>query len=344
MEISAKQIVRGFIQHACLRETNELEASFLEELVGGFESNPKEARRAMRKLLAHDKLTFFASACRILKSGSDTAGREYLMTLLLEGELLLVPLGDPTLFPVDTAVGLAKDLVRLDPLLDFKLMQLLFGWDHLDSDELDIPRAQRVLEIVAVLPKHTRILPLLLKLLRFPNPRLRSKAVLLFCQISQNPQWAERRLADDDARVRANAVEGLWGNDKPGARAVLREAERDADHRVVANARVGLYYLEGRTIAPQLEAMARQASTMFRAAAAFAMGQTLDDHFVPVLNSMVKDFNPRVRRNALRALIKIRKQSSALFEQTHKQPAMAAAVPELPASRESNVNLPGALG
>ena len=307
MEPDIKQVVHGFIQRARLSGVDELESSFLEELIGGFDSNPKEARRAMRKLLLHDNLKFFSSACRILKSGLETPGHEYLMKLLLEGNLLLVPLADPTLFSIETAVALARTLVRLDALLDLKLMQLLFGGDSLETGEVDTAKAQRVLEIVAALPKHTRILPLLLKLLRLPHPRLRSKAVLLFCQVSKNTQWAERRMTDDDARVRASAVEGLWGVDTAGARALFREATRDVDHRVAANALVGLYYLEGSAVAPQLEAMARHASPLFRASAAFAMGQSRDRGFVPALNALLKDYNAKVRSSALRALIKIRK-------------------------------------
>jgi hypothetical protein len=57
--------------------------------VAGFDSSSKEARRAMRKLLAHDNHRFFCSACRILKGSVETAGHEYLTRLLLEGDLLL---------------------------------------------------------------------------------------------------------------------------------------------------------------------------------------------------------------------------------------------------------------
>jgi hypothetical protein len=153
MEVNVKEILAGFIQHARLSGVGELESNFLEELVAGFDTNSKEARRAMRKLLAHDNHRFFCSACRILESGVETAGREYLMKLLLEGDLLLVCLADPMLFSLETALDLAKVFVRLDPLLDFSLMQLLFRGDRAETGEVDAEQAMRVLELVPGVPQ-----------------------------------------------------------------------------------------------------------------------------------------------------------------------------------------------
>jgi len=302
----------------------EPESNFLEELVADFDSKSKEARRAMRKLLAHDTHRFFCSACRILRDGLESPGREYLMKLLLEGDLLLACLADPTLFSLETALELAKVFVRIDALLDFKLMQLLFR-SEAETGDVDAEQAIRVLDLVAALPRHNRILPLLLKLLRLPNPVLRSRAVLVFCQVSKNTQWVEQRLADVDPDVRASAVEGLWGTDTPGARAILREAARDMHHRVVANALVGIYLLDGLLAIDQLQEMSRHPASPFRAAAALAMGRSHDEHFVPLLNSMVKDVNADVRSAALRGLVNIRRKAA----QPRVSGDLAAGAPEI---------------
>jgi hypothetical protein len=323
MEGNVREVVWGFIRDARLPGAGELESGFLEELVGGFDGHSKEARRAMRKLLAHDNRRFFCSACRILRGGVATLGREYLMKLLLEGDLLVVCLADPTLFSLETALDLAKDFVRLDPLLDFKLMQLLFRGEQLETGDVDADRALRVLDLVAALPRHNRILPLLLKLLRFPNPALRSRAVLLFSQVSKNTQWIEQRLTDPDPDVRASAVEGLWGTDTPGARTLLREAARDMHSCVVANALVGLYLLDGLSMAEQLTGLTRHPASPFRAAAAVAMGRARDGYFVPLLNSMVKDVNAEVRGAALRALVSIRRKAAQLAAE---EPSVAGGV------------------
>jgi hypothetical protein len=330
MEVNVKEILAGFIQHARLSGVGELESNFLEELVAGFDTNSKEARRAMRKLLAHDNHRFFCSACRILKSGVETAGREYLMKLLLEGDLLLVCLADPMLFSLETALDLAKVFVRLDPLLDFRLMQLLFRGDRAETGEVDAEQAMRVLELVAALPRHNRILPLLLKLLRFPDPALRSRAVLLFCQVSKNTQWVEQRLADEDREVRASAVEGLWGLNTPGARAILREAACDTHYRVMANALVELSLLDGSSAA--MEEMARHPASPFRIAAALSMGRALDENFVPLLNAMVKDVNAEVRGAALRSLVAIRRKAAQPATTDEPGPGSAAIHTEASAS------------
>lgn len=47
---------------------------------------------------------------------------------------------------------------------------------------------------------------------------------------------------------------------------------------------------------------------MGRAAAAFAMGQILNVDFKPVLESLLKDDSPQVRSQALRSLIRLKRQ------------------------------------
>lgn len=51
------------------------------------------------------------------------------------------------------------------------------------------------------------------------------------------------RLGESDPRVRANAIESLWGVDSPEARTLLSFATNDANNRVVGNALLGLYHL-----------------------------------------------------------------------------------------------------
>jgi len=53
-----------------------------------------------------------------------------------------------------------------------------------------------------------------------PTQRIRSKVALVIGRVSHNGKWAESRLADPDARVRANAVESMWDVDTAEARAL----------------------------------------------------------------------------------------------------------------------------
>jgi hypothetical protein len=176
--------------------------------------------------------------------------------------------------------------------------------DVIHADEATAARARRVLNIIPELPLSPRIMPLLLKVQRFADANLRSKSILLFCRASRKARLAERWLADDDPRVRANVVEGLWTVD---ARRVLWAAAADAHHRVAANALIGLYYLEGLSVAGRLAAMAGNSDPVVRSAAVFAMGKTEDAYFTPLLSALARDENTRVRGIALRALVWIRK-------------------------------------
>lgn len=120
-------------------------------------------------------------------------------------------------------------------------------------------------------------------------------------------------MSAEESRIRANTVEGLWGVNSPAARAVMKEAMQDVDHRVVANALVGMHLLDGlASVAKDVEVMAESSNARFRAAAAFAMGAMGESHFVPLLSQLVKDFDPRVRSSALRALVKIRKARGSI--------------------------------
>jgi len=57
------------------------------------------------------------------------------------------------LFSLETELDLAKVFVRLDPLLDFSLMQLLFRGDRAETGEVDAEQAMRVLELVPGVPQ-----------------------------------------------------------------------------------------------------------------------------------------------------------------------------------------------
>lgn len=312
MPANLKQLVDGFVQAAPLSGPDEPESRFLEESVAGFEDNPEAAKYALRNLATRDGVKFFRSACGLLRAHSDAPGHQYLRKLLLEGELLAASLVEPFLYRLDQALALAQTLVQVDPLLDLKLTRLVCQGADGQADQIEAAKAQRALEIVGALPAHTRVLPFLLKLSRCPHARVRSRAISLFGRTTANMQWAERGLRDRDARVRANTVESLWRVDSAECRGLLLEAARDTNHRVVANALVGLYYLAGKAAASALQRMAAHPSPKFRSAAAFAMGQTLDPVFVPLLSSMAKQDEAGVRASALRALVRIRKQTGPL--------------------------------
>jgi hypothetical protein len=144
------------------------------------------------------------------------------------------------------------------------------------------------------------------RVLRNANPHLRSKAVLMLGRGNRSANWVQSRLLDPDPRIRANALEALWGVESDTARALLLSAAGDDNNRVAGNALLGLYRLgDCRTLTEAVK-MAGHASTAFRATAAWLMGETGDERFQAPLARLGRDPVAAVRRRALKATNQLR--------------------------------------
>src|SRR5205807_10315946 len=100
--------------------------------------------------------------------------------------------------------------------------------------------------------------------------------------------------------------EAMWGVDSAEAQMLLRYALTDSDHRAVGNALLGLYYLGDCSVIPKIVKMAAHEAGLFRAAAAWVMGETGDPRFIKVLVRMLADLNTIVRKRAFAALGRIK--------------------------------------
>ena len=108
-------------------------------------------------------------------------------------------------------------------------------------------------------------MPSLMRMMRHPNPYLRSKAVKMIGRGSQSTKWVMGRLSESDPRVRANAIESLWGVDTPEARTLLKFAASDANNRVAGNALLGLYHLgEASVLADVVNLAAHESAALSR--------------------------------------------------------------------------------
>jgi hypothetical protein len=181
----------------------------------------------------------------------------------------------------------------------------------LDAEQADEPTERRILGILPVL-SDTSLLPLLLQLSRHPSSRVRSKVSLLIGRINRNSKWVEKQMLEPDPRVRANAVEALWGVDSEEARELLWKCATDCNNRVAGNALAGLYCLgETESIRLALD-MAAHPSADFRATAAWAMGKSEDPRFMPALSSLAVDSASRARANARRSMARINESTARL--------------------------------
>jgi HEAT repeat protein len=86
----------------------------------------------------------------------------------------------------------------------------------------------------------------------------------------------------------------------------------------------------------ELEKIAGAPNAVVRAAAAFAMGRIMNAIYVPVLEGLLKDQEQKVRRQALQALISIRRQNrkDSTPPQPTEPPAAAPAATELATTNE----------
>ena len=310
METAIQELLRDFFHEANVQAAGSGIDLPLQRLVDDVGSDSSVCKRDLRRLLERDPAGFFQSAGRILKVRVEPTGAGPLLELLWSSPLLLNGLIDPAMLSLDTATALARRWVAFDPMLDIKLLQIGFPlWEDDAVWAADMVRPKRALDIVSELPPNRHVLLAVAKLLRHRNPHIRSKAALLYSRASKNPDWVRKMLAEPDARVRANAVEGLWENRSPFAIALFKEAALDPDHRVAANALIGLSGCneEHGEVLDLVQNMARNADPRARGAAAFVMGQIIDGNCTPILENLLRDGDQRVRGEALRALIRLRR-------------------------------------
>jgi hypothetical protein len=277
----------------------------LQALVADFDRNPTDARQRIRDLLQDDREAFYGAAIRILKRQTEVRGAQFLVILLVTNGLLVRALDDPVLTR-EEAILLARAAQRVDSTVDAVLARAMAEGVAAREDG----RATRLLAILDDISDGSRILSALARLLHHPNPRLRSKAVLMIGRGNKSVDWVRQRLADKDARIRANAAEALWDLDTAEARQLQRSMIGDPNNRVVGNAILGLYWAGDCSILPEFWRLASDQSARCRATAAWAMGETGDPRFFETLAGMLKDADPVVRRHSFLGLAKIRKAST----------------------------------
>ena len=273
-------------------------------LMEEYARQPGAAAKAIRELCDGNDAQCL-EAIESIVNLPDSPARDRLMRLLMADECALARFTDPGFLPLAEAVSLAGRMQLLDSTVDVRLLRLLLPQsDHVIRDPW---HASRVLEIVAAVSDGRRLQALLSALLRHPEVRVRSKVALMRGRFSRNVHWLEQFLAERDPRVRANAIESMWGLASRHARELFLLAAKDRNPRVVANAVVGLHRAGELNSTRLVRRMACAEDLGFRASALWAMGETRDPRFLPVLSEIVARREPGiVHQNAIRSTIRIR--------------------------------------
>ena len=291
----------------------------LERLAESFATRPMPTRAAMTEMFESRRAEFVAEAITLIRSGKSGQGHRFILTHLTETGAFLELLVDRTMMTQEEAIDLMRVAMRLEPQFDIRLMRWLVDSTHKEFVTKLGPQAEALLDILTQASPGNRMLPVAIQLLRSTGAHVRSRAALL---VAQRNQRVDLALADSDARVRANAIEALWGQRTPGSRRTLLAALDDTNNRVVGNAILGLFKLGELSVVPRLLEMVRHPSPLFRATAAWIIGQTADRAFLPRLEELAKDAEQPVVLAAQEALAKFEQLDVKAVAESHHASAL----------------------
>jgi len=159
------------------------------------------------------------------------------------------------------------------------------------------------LEILQDIASRDITMIFLIKLFSNDAPEVKSKVTLILGKLLDKFAFVKAALQNEDARVRANALESIWGEDNPEAREVFASCLDDEDNRARANAAKGLYEInDGRGLKALME-MVHDEDKMMRASGAWALGEIREVSAISDLQNLQEnDQEEIVRRNARIAL------------------------------------------
>jgi len=304
--------------------------NYVDRAVQEFDANPV-AKGFLRRLADEKPETFLTIAMRHLGSDEVSSAHNFLATLAVRHEDITDYLANPSTTTREVAQKLFRRFLAVDHSFDVKLARKLpdryFSNDH---GALTGTRATRALDILDYNSQGRRLLPILGHLPNSPDANLAAKGVLFVGRRVQNPAWSSQLLSRPDARIRANAVEALWGMETPSAIQILEQCLEDKNNRVQGNALLGLHLARRPGVETQVISLSRTTSAPHRSTAAWVMGRMEQERWIDVLTQMVRDEHPQVRSRALRSLQELRRL-------TIIPESAAATVPEMPAAESQIV-------
>ena len=279
-----------------VRETISLAAS-------EFERNGL-CRSILRRCQREVPKIFLQQGLQVLLESNESGGYRFLAILLVRTPGIFMELTDRWNLTREQAVKAAVRLQKVEPNFDIQMVELLPDRNNTPKPfALKGESAERALELLDEISPGRRIVPMMRHLTDHSDANISSKAALLIGKRLQSVAWARRVIVESgQGRLRANAVETLWGLSDPSALDLFRECLRDWDNRVVGNGIIGLHKAG---VPDTYELLAGIAATETRSCAmtaAWAMGEIGDASFTALLTPLAKDAEADVRRAALRSL------------------------------------------
>ncbi len=270
----------------------------IEELLATLASTDLERfRRFFRNILENAPEQVISVAMRHLAASEIGKAERFMIVLLSNRDDYPAAIFDSENLDLDQAGKVAKIMFQSDSRFLAKLSS------SMEDCEAGDPRSLvRALDLLNVIPDPSVLVKCLRNLVGHTDERVRSKAVMWLCRLRPNPALIQKQLQSADPRLRASVIEAVWHIHTPEMQSIFRGSLTDSHHRVAANALLGLHYCGDESVFETGAQLAQHSSPLFRAAAAWALGQMGCARTVPILESLAKDSDARVHRNAKRSL------------------------------------------
>lgn len=259
-----------------------------------FASDPSGSMNSLEETYRGDRAGFVAEAAKLLGDHTEHPGSVCVVAFLLRKDEILPLLSQPGT-PMASRLRLAELAFRADPNLDQKLADHILSRTNPDQrrDLLEILSHTRV-RAEAV----NRLAPLLLD----PSLTVRSKMAFLLARVDPEGGWVTEGLEDTDRRVRANVVEAMWNHKSEFAHRIFRRAALDEDHRVAANAIYGLYRLGDPEALGRIRHLLSERDGLARRSGLWLVEQTRDPRYLGLLAKLIGKVEPETRAHCLRAI------------------------------------------
>lgn len=274
-----------------------------------FTSNPVQAAESLEQMMQDDWASFEREVLQVLSNPAGVAGSVFLLSFLQKKGLLWRWIEDVERLPLETSAKIADFALLFDRDFDLRLTE------RLEQHRIAEGGVRlRLVELIERVSRGSRAIERIKFLADDPDKRVRSKVVRLLGRISGEAADARRKLGDPDPRVRAAAVEALWGHAAEHGRPVFTAALDDPNHRVRGNAVYGLYRLDDPACLLPMRQLLEDSEELARRAGLWAVEQTRDPRFLPVIAKMMASAGPEARSRCLRAMTAVRDRKGEAVE------------------------------